>query len=142
MVPARVVELESFPLTPSGKIDTVALDHHLPPVQAPPVAPRNSPASALADDQEPLVDWWARCISELVGVSVDADADFFSVGGHSLMATEALARGRDALGVDLRVQDFLSAPTARGLAELSLQWAEATLLDIDVHPVHPVGIRP
>ena len=140
MVPSRVVELDTFPLTASGKIDTATLAKYAPAVDASPVVQLGSQFSGASENQDPLVAWWATCMSELVGTAVDPDADFFSVGGHSLMATQALARGRDELGVDLRVHDFLSAPTARGLAELSLEWAEASLVAPGPGPASDAGV--
>jgi nonribosomal peptide synthetase DhbF len=116
MVPARVTELAEFPLTGSGKIDTRALERLLP-----------DPGPADVDGADPLVGWWTATLGRLLGRPVGPDTDFFAAGGHSLLAARALAQARAELGVDLRVRQLFATPTARELAEASLDAAEAAL---------------
>ncbi|QFZ21171.1 condensation domain-containing protein [Saccharothrix syringae] len=44
-------------------------------------------------------------------------ADFFALGGHSMLAARVIGRVRDQLGVLVPVRDFFRKPTAAGLAE-------------------------
>jgi Phosphopantetheine attachment site len=44
-------------------------------------------------------------------------ADFFALGGHSMLAARVIGRVRDQLGVLVPVRDFFRRPTAAGLAE-------------------------
>jgi acyl carrier protein len=47
---------------------------------------------------------------------LDRSADFFAVGGDSLMAVRALAFLAKRTGARIPVRDFLAAPTVAGLA--------------------------
>jgi hypothetical protein len=44
---------------------------------------------------------------------LDADADFFSAGGQSMLAVRLLQRARDAVGVRPTISTLVSAPTPR-----------------------------
>ena len=109
MVPAAFVVLPSLPLTASGKIDHRALpepDWGVVPGQVP-VAPRTPVESRLAGLVAELL-----ALPSPVGVS----DNFFALGGHSLTATQLMARIRTAYGVDLPVRTLFSDPTVAGLA--------------------------
>jgi yersiniabactin nonribosomal peptide synthetase len=62
----------------------------------------------------------------MLGVPVrDRAANFFALGGDSLLAVRTLARIARETGAALTVRDFLTAPTVAGMAEL-LRAAEGT----------------
>lgn len=46
---------------------------------------------------------------------VDADSDFFELGGDSLLATRVLSAIARDFGVELSYEDFLENPSAEGL---------------------------
>jgi acyl carrier protein len=52
---------------------------------------------------------------------VDAESDFFALGGDSLLATRVLSAIARAYGVELTFDDFLLAPTPGTLAERVLR---------------------
>ena len=101
--------------------DTVA-------VAASDLAPRIAAASTprkVSDgaDRAPAPDGPTGVVAalwgELFGTSVrDDDADFFALGGHSLLGTRMLAALAERTGVELTLRDLLGAPTVRGLATL------------------------
>lgn len=110
MIPSAFVELESLPLTSSGKVDRRALP-----------APDGmrlelgtafvAPADAI---EESLAAIWREVLGrERVGVY----DDFFVSGGHSLLAAQVLSRIQREFGVDLALRDFFSAPNIRSLAQ-------------------------
>ena len=107
MVPAAIVELPTFPLTPSGKVDRKALP--LPGVAAKEtgfVPPRT-------DTERRLAELWSRTLGvERVGVT----DSFFELGGHSLLATRLVSQVRRAFEVELPLRAVFEAPTLEALA--------------------------
>lgn len=72
-------------------------------------------AEALSPHERLVADLW----SELFGAPVtDREADFFALGGHSLLGTRMLQRLNERFGTDLRLRDLLAAPTVRAVAAL------------------------
>ena len=115
MVPARIVRLERFPLTPNKKIDRKAL----PAPQTKQPEPRLVTASPVAPSQ---VDGASEVIAEvwkaLLGVeTLSAQDNFFDLGGHSLLAVQAHRDIKAALGSnDLSITDIFRFPTLGALA--------------------------
>jgi acyl-coenzyme A synthetase/AMP-(fatty) acid ligase len=109
MVPSDYAFLDTFPLTPSGKVDRIALRATTAleaAWEAAYVAPRD-------ETEEGVARIWA----ELLGVErVGAFDDFFALGGNSLMATQVIMRVRRVFG-DVPLQAMFIAPTVAGLAE-------------------------
>jgi len=108
MVPGRFVVLDTLPLTPSRKVDRRALPE-----------PGWSAVAEPADPRSPLEEIVAGAFAEILGLeAVDAEADFFVLGGHSLMATRVLSRLGKVTGVELSLAEFFARPTAVELAAL------------------------
>ncbi len=109
MVPATVTVVESFPLTPNGKLDVAAL-----PVPS-------LPTTTAAHPGTPLEAALARLFEEVLDLPrVGVDDDFFTFGGHSMLAVRLVRRVCQDLGIDIGVQNLFRRPTVRSLAyELS-----------------------
>ena len=106
MVPTQIVELEEFPLTPSGKIDRKALP-------APVFAAR--PFRAPATKTEKIV---AEVFTEVLGADrVGLDDDFFALGGDSMRAMWASTRLQLALGREVPVRYLFDASVVGDLAD-------------------------
>ena len=107
MVPAHFVLLDQLPINSNGKVDRPALDaigwHDNAPVQAPPQTPT----------EQRLADLWC----ELLGrTRMGRHANFFQVGGHSLLAVRLLARIDERFGVSLPLSQLFRTPSIAQLA--------------------------
>ena len=108
MVPAQIVTLAAFPLTPNRKVDRKVLP-----------APGGRVAEAVfvaptSDVEAQIAAVWAR----VLGVpKVGAKDNFFALGGHSLLAVQAHREIRAALGAaKLSITDIFRFPTLQALA--------------------------
>jgi amino acid adenylation domain-containing protein len=93
MIPSFVVEVASFPLTPSGKVDRDALPDPLG------TRPRSGPSEDPVTRTEQIV---ARIWSDLLGVGrVGRRDNFFDLGGHSLLSMRVVHRIEERTGARL-----------------------------------------
>ena len=108
MVPSAMVALESFPFTPSGKVDVRALPApaHLATARAAPVLPATPTQSALTAIWRELLEL------EEVGIR----DSFFELGGDSLKAVEVFLAIERRFGQDLPLSLLAESPTIESLA--------------------------
>ncbi len=110
MRPASFVLLESFPMTPSGKLDRRALP-----------APERDLAIAKQSFVQPTTSTQARLCtiwSDVLSIdSIGVTDDFFYLGGHSLIATKLVSRIREEFNLALPLRKVFEHPTVAGLAE-------------------------
>lgn len=107
-VPARVRAMEELPLTPNGKVDLYALEE----LAAAEVGGAGAPP---ADEVEEHI---ARVWGELTGTGVDdREANFFTLGGTSLLAIRMITVLRREFGEELSTRAFLATPTLAALAD-------------------------
>jgi len=109
MVPSAIFVLESFPLTPNGKIDRRALPAPDGNSQTATefVAPRTQTEQALAAI-------WAEVLRR---PAVGIHDDFFALGGHSLLATQVISRIQVRLQRELPLRTLFERPTVEQLAK-------------------------
>ncbi|GAA5043783.1 amino acid adenylation domain-containing protein [Nocardia callitridis] len=106
MVPDAVLVLDALPLTPNGKLDRKALP-----------APEFGTAVAFRAPESPVQRAVAEAFADLLGVRrVGLDDDFFSLGGNSLLAAQAVGRLREATGAAVSVPWLFTDTTVAGLA--------------------------
>lgn len=107
MLPDEYTWLAQLPRLASGKLDRA----RLPALRrAPAPAPEHvAPASRAEADMMAL---WER----VLGRKVSADAHFFEVGGHSLLAARLVALVEQELGVTLPLREVFESPRLRELA--------------------------
>ncbi|MEV5433768.1 SDR family NAD(P)-dependent oxidoreductase, partial [Streptomyces sp. NPDC052701] len=110
MVPAACVSVEALPLTADGKLDTDALP-----------APEDFTAAAAdtrpTTPQQVLVCSLFEEFLQLPPNTVGTDADFFDLGGDSLLAARLLARLRQDSGVKVSLTTLFERPTPAALAQ-------------------------
>ncbi|MGV9672577.1 amino acid adenylation domain-containing protein [Gordonia sp. NPDC003504] len=120
MVPANIVAVSRIPTTPMGKIDRRALSD-------PAVIGELTlgTAGAEATDEPPATDTEravAGLIADRLGLdpaTVGRDADFFALGGNSLLATQIVGTLEHLGGRRIDVRDVFDHPTVTGLARLA-----------------------
>ncbi|MEU1125063.1 amino acid adenylation domain-containing protein [Streptomyces sp. NPDC005899] len=106
MVPAAVVVLDAFPLSPNGKLDR----RELP-------APVFTGAAASRRPSGAREEALARLFGEVLGVArVGPDDAFFDLGGTSLLAVRLVARIREEFGAELTMGSLFEAATPAALA--------------------------
>jgi acyl-CoA synthetase (AMP-forming)/AMP-acid ligase II/thioesterase domain-containing protein/acyl carrier protein len=106
MVPQRVVQLETIPVTPRGKRDV----DRLRTLAAEPTAPGAPPTGAT----ETIV---AGMFAELFHADdIGRDDDFFALGGDSLTTIELVDWIHEELGVELEITTLLEHSTVADLA--------------------------
>jgi len=109
MIPGVFVIMDSFPLTPNGKLNRKALP-----------APDQSGISAdqyvapNTPEEELIAGIWADVL-KLDKVSITSS--FFDLGGHSLMATQVISRIRNAFDVELQLRNLFETPTVKQIAQ-------------------------
>ena len=106
MVPARLMELQEFPLNDSGKLDRRSLPE-IPSTAGPAALPRN-------DLEKLLCGAFAKALrsTALPG----RDSGFFALGGDSIKAMMLISFLEEKEGYHLSMADLLKAPTPAKLA--------------------------
>jgi natural product biosynthesis luciferase-like monooxygenase protein len=107
MVPARVIVLPALPLTPNGKVDRAAL--------AACETTENGTAGPEGETEALIAAIWCEFLRV---PSVNRTANFFDLGGHSLMVIKVQRRLQAATGQNIPIVDMFSHSTIRALAAL------------------------
>ncbi|WP_007509290.1 non-ribosomal peptide synthetase, partial [Pseudofrankia saprophytica] len=106
MVPQAFVALDRLPRTVNGKVDRAALPGPPAPVPAAGRRPRDAREELLAER-----------FAAVLGVRrVGTDADFFALGGHSLLVMRLCAAIRSTFGVEITPRAVFEDPTVARLA--------------------------
>ena len=109
MIPAYFVELDSLPLTSSGKVNRKAL----PAPDSGSLASRMTYVSARNPIEQTLMNLW----EELLGRSLIGIHDnFFAMGGHSLRAIRLVSLIQQQLGAKIKLTQIFTHPTIAELA--------------------------
>ncbi|PPK65377.1 non-ribosomal peptide synthetase [Actinokineospora auranticolor] len=133
MVPAAIVVLDAFPLTPNGKLDRDALP-------APTVGVAAVDHVAPRDERERVV---AEVVADVLGVdSVGVDDDFFALGGDSILAVRAQTRLASAFGTALSGRALFDARTVAALAALLPERPAETTGLPRAHRAGPLPLSP
>jgi acyl-CoA synthetase (AMP-forming)/AMP-acid ligase II/acyl carrier protein len=109
MIPAAFVRMDSLTLNSNDKVDRAAL-------------PIPDSHNTLRDEisitaSSPIEKRVGETLAALLEVDrVGTDANFFDLGGHSLLGTQFIARLRDSFAVELTVRNLFETPTVAGIS--------------------------
>jgi amino acid adenylation domain-containing protein len=102
MIPSAFVELDALPMTPSGKVDRLALPK---PERR---LGENSAGVELTPTEQIVSNVWANVLgTDGSGV----EKSFFELGGHSLLAIQVVTALRQILQIEIPVNALFSNPT-------------------------------
>jgi amino acid adenylation domain-containing protein len=110
MIPSVFFALEQLPLTANGKLDRAALPHP---------DDRRADSNVHAKDlpRTPLEESVSAIVTRILGFDqIGIHENFFTLGGHSLMGAQVIARIRDTFAVQLTLRDLFIAPNVALLA--------------------------
>ena len=127
MVPALLMEMESLPLTATGKINRKALPD--PDVTELLTNQYKAPRNEV---ETRLVEIWQGLLKvDRIGI----EDNFFELGGHSVLVMRVIASIRKQLQVEVAIKDLFVYPTIAALAKhLALQSKGLLLPAIEVQP--------
>ena len=126
MIPAHFVFLESLPLNPNGKVDRRALPT--------PDVDRSGSEVRFMPPRTPLEEMLATIWGDILHLDqVGIYDNFFTLGGHSLVATQVTSRIRHLLQIELPLRHLFEAPTIAGLAAVM----ETAVAPSTRPPIHP-----
>lgn len=109
MIPTEFVWLTQLPTTPSGKVDRAALWELR--------GSTGTTSAAGAGPRGELEEILADIVAGLLGLeAVGREDNFFTLGGHSLLGAQVIARVGDRLGVELSLRSLFDQPTVAEMA--------------------------
>ena len=109
MIPSTFVQVEQLPVSASGNWTA-------------PHCRRTPLGNTLHEDayeapQTEIQERVALIVANLLGVErIGIDDNFFSMGGHSLLGAQMIARISDTFGVELSLLSVFDDPTVRGMS--------------------------
>lgn len=101
MIPSEFIVLEQFPMTASGKINRAALPEPVLSTDIGVLSPRTS-------TEELLLEIWTDSLERK---TIGIQDNFFEAGGHSLIATQIIARIEAAMGIRIPLRRIFETPT-------------------------------
>jgi len=132
MQPSAFVSLRALPRTPNGKVDRSAL----PAPDLNEIAKASYAAPANETERRLLAIW-----EKVLGISaISTNANFFDVGGHSLLAAQLLARIDQSFGKKIPLAALFQSPTIQQMADLLTDEAPAESIE-GVATIQPRGSR-
>lgn len=133
MVPAAYVRLDRMPLTHNGKLDRKALpapdsrDYAMDAYEAP-----------VGTVEQKLARIWAR----VLGLDrISRNANFFDIGGHSLLAVRMLTLIEAEFGHSLNLTSLFKAPSIATFGQLLQQGASPNVSSAYAVPIQPEGTK-
>lgn len=108
-VPVDIVVLDELPRTIESTVDFAVLDTF--------AADAVAKASGTAEADELVLELVATWKELLDRLDLNAESNFFTSGGHSLLGAQLVQRVKKSTGMPVALGDLFANPTPRGLAE-------------------------
>jgi hybrid polyketide synthase/nonribosomal peptide synthetase ACE1 len=117
MLPSALIPIQTLPRTIAGKLDRRALSRI--PIESK-VFKTSEPSLSLSQAEAQLLRLWEMVIpSDLIGLHrIEADSDFFQVGGSSMLLIQLQREIREHLQTSVQLLQLFQASTLRGMAGL------------------------
>lgn len=109
MIPELTEIVESWPLTANGKVDIKSLPQ---PEFVPSTTNIEGPSSI---DEEHILTVWAEVLT-LEKLAISVTANFFSLGGNSVLAIRLIGLLQSNYGRKITLKDFYEGPSIREVA--------------------------
>ncbi|WP_430523785.1 phosphopantetheine-binding protein [Streptomyces drozdowiczii] len=111
--PQEFLAVDTFPTTVSQKTDYLALKSLAGRLRSQRGADTGGTTHQGDELTVALIALWQQLLER---TDVDADANFFAHGGHSLLGAQLVQRVEDATGTTLAMADLYADPTPARLA--------------------------
>ncbi len=131
MHPSSIVCLDALPRTPNGKIDRARLPT--------PVATNRGKSQPMNVLEQRVAGIWCAVLGQ---AGVDKTADFFNIGGHSLLAARLLNSINAEFGQQLSLVALFQAPTIEAQARLLAEGGPREYDFRQVVRLQPNGSKP
>lgn len=132
MLPSAFVRLKHLPLTANGKVDLRAL-------------PAPEAAASEKQDGRPettlhfeLIALWQRTLGQK---SIGIHDNFFTIGGHSLLAAQMLASVEQQFGIRVPFSAMFECPTIAHLAEQLVGERRRASTETPLVPIQTAGTK-
>ncbi|WP_074625135.1 non-ribosomal peptide synthetase [Bacillus cereus] len=112
MIPNYVFHLESFPVSPSGKLDRKKLELQIPSLLA---NMQKQYVPPISETEKRLAKTWAEILN-LGKYRIGRDDDFFKLGGHSLIAVQVLNQIQKEFHLKIEIRDIFEHTTIASLS--------------------------
>ncbi|WP_185964339.1 non-ribosomal peptide synthase/polyketide synthase [Aliikangiella marina] len=129
MLPSRFVVLTQLPKTANGKVDknSLSLNLDIDIQHREFIEPKN-------ELQKGLVIIWSKLL-EIPRNKISIKDDYFTIGGHSLLAMQLVNRIREVLGYELNLKSIFNYPDIESLSSF-LEKSESTNSRTVIKPAH------
>jgi thioesterase domain-containing protein/acyl carrier protein len=135
----------ALPRTANGKLDRIAIATLDIVVESSVSKPSTNVNDISTEDNPELTGDLQALFARILGVSsVRADASFFDIGGHSVLAMELLINLEQRFGVSFSVSTIFANSTPRELARLIAPRDRGTAADHQYRylvPIQPLGTK-
>ena len=109
MVPLRIVALNAFPHTPNGKIDRRALPSPYDRVDG-----VQADCATISVTEKKVAKVW----KSVLGLnSISTTANFFDLGGHSLLVVQVQRQLKESFGRDIAITDVFRFSTIQSFSQ-------------------------